>query len=94
MTKLKSPTGIALDGSDNIYIPSASKSWITAYAAGSTGNVAPINEIKGKRTGLGEPFGVAIRQNDPARQSPEPKRACISFPVAVHAGVQLARRNR
>jgi len=33
---------------------------VTVYAAGSTGNVAPIARINGPLTGLGHPMGIAV----------------------------------
>jgi len=65
-TKMSGVTGIAVDGSDNIYVASENGatpygSTVTVYAAGATGNVKPINTIKGTRTRLAEPQGIAIR---------------------------------
>ena len=37
MTKLKEPWGIALDGTDNIYVANGTYDWTTVYAGGSTG---------------------------------------------------------
>lgn len=61
MTKLKEPMGIAIDGIDNIYTANETYNWITVYTAGSTGNVPPMNTIKGKKTGLNIPLGIAVR---------------------------------
>jgi hypothetical protein len=63
-TKLNWPWGVAVDGAKNIYaadfhsgLPSAS---ITTYPARTTGNVAPSNRIKGMKTDLSGPHGIAI----------------------------------
>jgi 6-phosphogluconolactonase (cycloisomerase 2 family) len=64
-TELSLPAGIALDGSNNIYAANFDRtnfadSSITVYAAGSNGNVAPINTISGANTGLNGPRGIVI----------------------------------
>ncbi|MFY9663082.1 MAG: hypothetical protein WAL67_00630 [Candidatus Cybelea sp.] len=60
-TKLDEPLGIALDGSDNLYVGNYESNTVTVYAAGANGRVKPINKIKGTRTGLSYPTGIAIR---------------------------------
>ncbi len=64
-TTLNLPAGIAVDSSDNIYAANFDRtdftaSSITVYAAGSNGNVAPINTISGAETGLNGPRGIVI----------------------------------
>lgn len=64
-TGLDYPRGIAVDASGDIYVANdASRSFrpdsITVYAPGATGNVKPIREIRGIRTGLVRPSGIAI----------------------------------
>jgi hypothetical protein len=56
--------GIALDSNDNLYVTSdghdSTESSITAFAAGSNGNVKPIAVISGDNTGLSAAVGIAI----------------------------------
>lgn len=65
-TGLNSPTGVALDTSGNIYVTNKGDSAsegndsVTVYAAGSTGNVAPMRTIAGTRTGLDIPVQLAV----------------------------------
>ncbi len=69
-TRLDDPTGIALDSQGNIYVanifggpdvPNTEDSGtVTVYAAGSTGNIAPIATISGAATGLAYPAGIAL----------------------------------
>ncbi|HUO03674.1 MAG TPA: NHL repeat-containing protein [Candidatus Binataceae bacterium] len=59
------PESIAVDSKGYIYVvnrdggPSGNGS-VTIYSPGSNGNVAPYATIKGSRTGLNEPIGVAV----------------------------------
>jgi 6-phosphogluconolactonase (cycloisomerase 2 family) len=64
-TGLNDPVGVALDASANIYITnkalgSQGSASVTVYAAGSMGNVAPIQTIAGTRTGLDNPVQLAL----------------------------------
>ncbi len=64
-TLLDSPTAIAFDSSGNIYVANAGKNGggqdsITKYAAGSTGDAAPVAEIKGGNTKLYSPSGLTV----------------------------------
>ena len=63
-TKLKSPYGIALDASNNVYVSNLAGEgvggYVTEYAAGATGDVAPINTIKGKKTGMSNMRSIAL----------------------------------
>jgi len=63
-TSLCKPIGITLDSSRNIYVADAGFANVSApsvyiYAAGSTGNTAPIATISGPSTGLVGPSGIA-----------------------------------
>ena len=63
-TQLGSPRGIAADAKGNIYVVNfgegAGLPSIAEYAAGSSGNVAPIRTITGAATDLSQPAGLAI----------------------------------
>jgi sugar lactone lactonase YvrE len=65
-TKLRFPFGIALDAAGNIYVadsPSGApgaQSFVRVYAAGASGDVAPIRSIGGRNTELETPFGIAV----------------------------------
>ena len=55
------PSGIAVDGAGRLYVAqSGGGDAILIYAAGATGNVAPVDTIFGSNTGLSYPQGVAI----------------------------------
>ncbi len=55
-------TGLAFDASGNLYVANddAGSESITIYASGAGGNVAPIQEISGEKTGLKNPTSVAV----------------------------------
>jgi hypothetical protein len=66
-TGLLSPTSVAVDLEHDIYVTNLVTNFrrhiygsVTVYAAGATGNVAPIQTIKGPETGLLSPLGIAI----------------------------------
>ncbi len=66
-TQLYAPEGIAVDASGNMYVAniypfsgSVGYGSVTIYAAGGTGNVAPIAVISGPSTGLDHPSGIAL----------------------------------
>jgi hypothetical protein len=68
-TGLNSPNGIAVDARKDIYVmnsPSSSGGTpaVTVYAAGSHGNVAPIQTIAGPSTTFVEPSGIAVDRSD------------------------------
>jgi sugar lactone lactonase YvrE len=67
-TRLTNLHGVAVDSSDNIYATNGGEprscpdcSFVAVYASGATGNVAPIKGIRGSKTGLDGPSGIAIR---------------------------------
>jgi sugar lactone lactonase YvrE len=60
LTQLSEPQGIALDGSNNIYVANDGTNSVTVYAPGKTRNVAPINTISGSNTGIDNPIALAI----------------------------------
>lgn len=65
-TGLTSPIGIGVDSVGNIYVVNSSNAGggaagsVTVYAAGSNGNVTPIQTISGGDTGLFSPMGLAL----------------------------------
>jgi sugar lactone lactonase YvrE len=77
-TSLDSPTAITFDSNGNIYVANAGKGGgghdsITKYAAGSSGDVAPVAEITGAHTQLSSPTGIALDSSGDiyvANQSP------------------------
>ncbi|HEY1868008.1 MAG TPA: hypothetical protein VGG70_06895 [Candidatus Cybelea sp.] len=63
-TGLVAPGTVAVDASRNVYVFDTQTAAISEFAAGATGNVAPIRSIAGPKTGLnggnGFSFGLAI----------------------------------
>ena len=59
-TGLVAPLALALDASNNTYVPNFNTATLTVYAAGANGNVAPIQTIGGGRTRIFDPFQVAV----------------------------------
>lgn len=65
-TKLDHPNSITFDGTGNVYVMNAGSGKasdppsITVYKAGSQGNVAPIADITGSKTGLFRSVGIAV----------------------------------
>ena len=61
-TGLIAPTGIALDGSNNIYVvdPDNGAPSIRIFASGSNGNVAPMRVITGSLTLLSNPVDIKV----------------------------------
>lgn len=69
-TGLFSPLGVALDASNNIYVANCCEGSsdrdgaVTVYAAGTNGNVSPIQTISGSNTALVYPYGIALDAAD------------------------------
>lgn len=63
-TKLDLPDAIALDSLGNVYVANATVSgqysFVTVYPANAGGNVVPIRTIRGTRTELRGPGGIAV----------------------------------
>jgi sugar lactone lactonase YvrE len=62
-TRLNLPIGIAFDAAGRLYVANSSSragNSITIYAAGATGNVAPVDSIVGNNTGLNDGVGIAF----------------------------------
>jgi hypothetical protein len=63
-TLLDQPLGIALDAAGRIYVANSATTSaqyrITVYAAGATGDVAPVVTISGSNTGLSVPSHLAF----------------------------------
>ena len=67
-TGLTYPTDIAVDSFGNIYVAdgggSKNSGSVLVYAAGATGNAAPIQETTGSNTGLQGPTGIGLDPGD------------------------------
>jgi hypothetical protein len=63
-TGVVAPGTVAVDASLNVYVFDSKTATISEFAAGATGNVAPIRNISGSNTGLsggnGFSFGMAV----------------------------------
>jgi hypothetical protein len=64
-TLLDGPTAIAFDSAGNMYVANAGKGGgaqysITKYPAGSSGDAAPVAEIKGAHTTQFSPSGLTV----------------------------------
>jgi 6-phosphogluconolactonase (cycloisomerase 2 family) len=66
-TKLTNLHGVVADSSGNLYASNAGEprscpacSFVAVYATGATGAAAPVHVIKGTKTGLDGPSGLAI----------------------------------
>ncbi len=64
ITGLKSPQGVAVDSSRNIYAADLSADSVFVYSSGSNGNEAPVATISGSNTGLLGPVGIALDSSD------------------------------
>lgn len=65
MTHLDAPTAVTLDAAGNLYVANRFSSGsdpgaVTVYPAGSNGNVAPTQYIRGGQTGVNYPVGIAV----------------------------------
>ena len=78
LTKLGSPSAIAVDHSGDIYVAnqghttctrycgcfSSGFGSVTEYEAGSNGDAKPIARIVGTHTGIGSPYGIALDSSE------------------------------
>ena len=58
-TGLVAPRTVAVDASLNVYVFDTTTATISEFAAGATGNVAPIRTISGSNTGLSDGDGFS-----------------------------------
>jgi hypothetical protein len=81
-TALPSDT-VAVDASRNVYVFDAKTATISEFAAGATGNVAPIRTIAGSKTGLnggnGFSFGLAVSKSGEIFVSNPGSNAILGF---------------
>jgi sugar lactone lactonase YvrE len=59
-TGLSGPAGLTLDSSGRLYVANRPANTVSVFAAGATGNVAPLFTISGADTGLSSPAAVAV----------------------------------
>lgn len=59
-TGLWEPAALALDSTNDIYVPNFGISTLTVYAAGAAGNIAPMRTIRGSKTKLSGPLQIAL----------------------------------
>jgi hypothetical protein len=57
---VQSSEGLAVDSSGRLYVSDYTAKAIYVFAAGATGNTAPIRTIAGSATGLTEPVGMSL----------------------------------
>ncbi|MBV8299726.1 MAG: hypothetical protein JO083_09320, partial [Candidatus Eremiobacteraeota bacterium] len=65
---LSGPRGVALDGSDNLYVASFNSNTVLVYASGANGAATPTRTF----TGLNQPWGIAIRHPSAASEKMPP----------------------
>jgi hypothetical protein len=68
-THLSNPVGIAIDSADNIYVADNTyetdeNTSVLVFSAGANGNAKPLRIIKGSKTKLDFPVGIALDAND------------------------------
>jgi hypothetical protein len=59
---LRAPFGIAVDGTDKIFVADADpqSQSVLVFDTGASGNVTPLRKIQGDTTGLNNPLGIAV----------------------------------
>ncbi len=60
LTLLNSPSSIAVDAAQNIYVANTSGNNVLVFSSTATGNVAPAGILSGAATGIATPLGVAL----------------------------------
>jgi sugar lactone lactonase YvrE len=60
LTLLNSPSSIAVDAAQNIYVANTNGNNVLVFSSTATGNVAPAGILSGAATGIGTPSGVAL----------------------------------
>ena len=60
LTLLNSPSSIAVDSAQNIYVANTNGNNVLVFSSTATGNVAPAGILSGAATGIGTPLGVAL----------------------------------
>jgi len=60
LTQLNSPSSIAVDAMQNIYVANTNGNNVLVFSSTATGNVAPASILAGAATGIGTPLGVAL----------------------------------
>ena len=57
---VQNAAGLAVDAAGNLYVSDYTAKAIYVFAAGATGNTAPIRTIAGSATGLVQPYGISF----------------------------------
>jgi hypothetical protein len=60
LTQLNSPSSIAVDSAQNIYVANTNGNNVLVFSSTATGNVAPAGILSGAATGISAPLGVAL----------------------------------
>ena len=95
MTSLFQPSGVALDGSGNIYVVSQGGPYINIYSAGSSGNATPsgmiacITPMQGGTcttdlTQLGVPYGITLDPKGNIYVTNDGSTAVPGFSVTIY----------
>ena len=95
MTLLFQPSGVALDGTGNIYVVSQGGPYINIYSAGSTGNAMPsgmiacITPMQGgtcmtNLTQLGAPYGITLDPKGNIYVTNDGSTAVPGFSVTIY----------
>ena len=89
---IEMPYGIALDSKANIYVANyeggpARTGTITVYPAGSDGDTTPTATLSGPRTGLDNPFGIALDSSGNIYVSDSGSNTITVYPAGSNGNV-------
>jgi hypothetical protein len=86
-TQLQLPAQLAFDAAGNVYVTDSAAKAVFVYAAGATGNAAPIRTIAGSNTGFQRPWGVAVDSFGVLHVSDQKANAVFDFPPGATGNV-------